>query len=680
MNLMDLFIKITVDDSGVEQGMASAKASVSDASTVITAKAVAIGNAMYEAGKKAVNGFAQLGKFAFEVGTAFDTSMASVAAISGATGGELDALTEKAKEMGAQTKFSASESADAFTYMAMAGWKTEEMLGGIEGIMNLAAASGENLASVSDIVTDALTAFGLSAQDSGHFADVLAAASNNANTNVSMLGGSFKYVAPVAGALGYSIEDVSVALGLMANSGIKADQAGTSMRAMLARLAKPTKEVYAAFDRLGISAEEALTNADGSMKPLSETVGILREKMSGLSEAEQANVAAGIAGQEAMSGLLAIVNASESDYQKLTNAIANADGTAEHMAGVMLDNLPGAITIMKSAMEGLGVAIYENGSGAMQGFVQKITEAIGKVTEFVEGGGLSRLVDGFRDLLPWITGVTAAIVSYKTAMAISGVIDAVKKSTEGLSIAQAALNAVMNANPFVLIASLLAALVTALVTLYMTNEEFRNKVNAAWDSVKETIAGAVAAIKGFFTETIPNAAQTALDWFHSIPEQMKEVGRNLLMGLWDGITDKVEWLKGKVTGIVDTIKGWFTGKDGFDEHSPSKWSRGVFRYVMEGGAEGLSDGLPALMRGVSGVSGRVKSGLDFGTATVGFADSGVGRSSAAIVNSMGVSTETGTTTINLMFPDGTKLASYLLPFSIKAAAAAGTPIANAQMA
>ena len=671
MNLMDLWVRIAVDDSGVKQGMGEVKATVSDASATITAKAVAIGNALYKVGETAVSAFKQIGKYAFDVGTAFDSSMANVAAISSATGDDLDALTEKAKEMGAKTKFSASESADAFTYMAMAGWKTEEMLGGIEGIMNLAAASGENLASVSDIVTDALTAFGLSAQDSGHFADVLAAASNNANTNVSMLGGSFKYVAPVAGALGYSIEDVSVALGLMANSGIKADQAGTSMRAMLSRLAKPTKEVYAAFDRLGISAEEALTNADGTMKPLSETVGILREKISGLSEAEQANVAAGIAGQEAMSGLLAIVNASESDYQKLTNAIANADGTAEHMAGVMLDNLPGAITIMKSAMEGLGVAIYENGSGAMQSFVERMTEAIGRMTEFVENGGLNDLIEGFRNLLPIINGVTAAIVTYKAAMAISGVIEAVKKSTESLSIAQAILNAVMKANPFVLIASLLAALVTALVTAYMTNEEFREKVNAAWKSVKDTISGAVTAIKTFFTETIPNAAKTAVEWFQSIPDQMKEIGSNMVRGLWEGIKNMAEWIKEKVSGffggIVDDVKVVL------GIHSPSRVFAGIGENMALGLGEGWESEYGTIKRGIT-------NGLDFGTATVGFADSGIGRSSAAIVNSMGVSTETGTTTINLMFPDGTKLASYLLPFSIKAAAAAGTPIANAQMA
>ena len=684
MNLLDLFVKVSVDDSGLDAGMDRARKTVSGASDVLSAKAVAIGNAVYDMGKRAATSFTKMSEFAMDVGTAFDTSMASVAAISGSTGDELEALTEKAKEMGAKAKFSASESADAFTYMAMAGWKTGDMLDGIEGIMNLAAASGENLASVSDIVTDALTAFGLSAKDSGHFADVLAAASNNANTNVSMLGGSFKYVGPVAGALGYSIEDVSVALGLMANSGIKAEQAGTSMRSMLTRLAKPTKDVESAFERLGINAVDAMTNADGTMKPLSETLGILREKMSGLSEAEQANVAAGIAGQEAMSGLLAIVNASDSDYQKLTVAINNADGTAQGMADTMNDNLPGAITILKSALEGLGIAVYENGSGRLKEFVERMTETVSKITEFVGAGGLDGLIEGFRNLLPWITGITSAIVTYKAAMAIAGIIDAVRKATEGMTVAQAALNAVMKANPFVLIASLIAMLVTALVTLYMTNEEFRNKVNAAWTAVKTVVSNAISGFEegvNKFFDKVVEVGNEIIGFFKAVPGQMVEIGRNLLMGLWNGIKDKVEWLKGKVTGVVDTIKGWFTGKNGFDEHSPSKWSRGVFRYVMEGGAEGLDDGLPALMRGVSGVTGRVKSGMDFGTASVGFADSGIGISSAAIVNSMGKADDGGgSTTLNLMLPDGTKLATYTLPFLIRAAAAAGTPIANPQTA
>lgn len=201
-----------------------------------------VGDKMTSAGKKmmpvtaAITG---IGAAAVKTTADFDSSMSQVSAISGATGEDLDALRDKAREMGAKTKFSASEAADAMSYMAMAGWKTEDMLDGISGVMDLAAASGEDLATTSDIVTDALTAFGLTAADSGHFADVLAAASSNANTNVAMMGETFRYVAPIAGALGFSVEDTSEAIGLMANAGIKSSQAGTSLRTIMNSLTGP---------------------------------------------------------------------------------------------------------------------------------------------------------------------------------------------------------------------------------------------------------------------------------------------------------------------------------------------------------------------------------------------------------------------------------------------------------
>lgn len=666
MNLMDLIIKVTVDQSGVDQGMDQAKKTVTGASDTMTARAVAVGTAMYDMGKKAATGLLNIGKFSMDVGMAFDSSMSKVAAISGATGDDLDFLTEKAQEMGAKTKFSASEAADAFTYMAMAGWKTDEMLGGIEGIMNLAAASGENLASVSDIVTDALTAFGLSAEDSGHFADVLAAASNSANTNVSMLGGSFKYVAPVAGALGYSIEDVSVALGLMANSGIKAEQAGTSMRSMLSRLAKPTKEVYAAFDRLGISAEEALTNADGSMKPLSETIGILREKMSGLSETEKANAAASIAGQEAMSGLLSIVNASESDYQKLTDAIANADGTAQGMADTMNDNLPGAITILKSAMEGLGVAIYGNGSEALKGFVEKLTEVVTKITEFVGNGGIEKLINGFQNLLPWITGVTAAIVTFKTASAISSVFEILKKAVDGQTLSWAKLSAAMNTSPFVLIVTIILTLVSAFVTLILTNEEFRNKIVAVWNVVKDTISGVVAALKTFFTETIPNAVRTAFEWLKGIPEKMGEIGKDMVRGLWEGIKSMGEWLLDKFSGFVNNIIDGVKGVLGI--HSPSRVFVGIGENMALGLGEGWNDEYGNIKRDIT-------SKLDFGTASVDFGASGVAAIGNSIASGVGAlaSSGSGSIVINLTTElDGAVLARKMVPYNAAEALRIGT--------
>src|SRR5574344_1685087 len=258
----------------------------------------------------------------------FDEQMSKVSAISGATGEEFDALREKARELGSITKFSASEAGAAFEYMAMAGWKTSDMLDGIEGIMNLAAASGEDLATTSDIVTDALTAFGLSAKDSTHFADVLAAASSNANTNVAMMGETFKYVAPIAGSLGYSAEDVAEAIGLMANAGIKSTQAGTSMRTMMTSLTGDIELTGKNFGEVTVQT----TNADGSMRDLSDILADCRTAFIGLSESEKAAAAESLVGKNAMSGFLALMNAAPADIEKLNTAIGNCDGQSEKMA------------------------------------------------------------------------------------------------------------------------------------------------------------------------------------------------------------------------------------------------------------------------------------------------------------------------------------------------------------
>ena len=327
--------------------------------------------------------------YSVKVGSSFEAGMSKVSAISGATGDELQKLTDKAKEMGAKTKFSASEAADAFQYMAMAGWKTNDMLDGIEGIMNLAAASGEDLAATSDIVTDALTAFGLSASDSAHFADILAQASSNSNTNVSMMGETFKYVAPVAGALGFSAEDCAVAIGLMANSGIKASQAGTSLRQLFTNLVKPTDDMKTAMDELGIS----ITDTDGNTKSLDTVMGDLRQSFSGLSESQKAQYAATLAGQEGMSGLLAIVNASDGDFSKLKSSINNADGAAEDMAETMNDNLKGSITIAGSALEGFGISVYEKMEAPLKSAVDKGTEYINRMADAFEADGLNGVVE-----------------------------------------------------------------------------------------------------------------------------------------------------------------------------------------------------------------------------------------------------------------------------------------------
>lgn len=369
-----------------------------------TGLGVAVGNAMTKVAGKV----GEIGTAAIKVGMTFEAEMSKVSAISGATGDELSSLTDKAKEMGAKTKFSAAESAQAMEYMAMAGWKTADMLNGIEGIMNLAAASGENLATTSDIVTDALTAFGLSAQDSTHFADVLAAASSNANTNVSMMGETFKYVAPVAGALGFSVEDCGVAIGLMANSGIKAGQAGTSLRQMLSRLTNPTKEVQTAMNTLGLS----LTDSVGNVKSLDTVMSDLRSGFSGLSKAEQTQIATSLAGQEAMSGLLAIVNASDEDFNKLKDSIYNADGAAAEMAATMQDNLAGQITILKSGLEGLGISIYESVEVPLKNLASVGVKAISDLNEAYASGGFVGFINEIGNKVPMLKSFTDAIAGF----------------------------------------------------------------------------------------------------------------------------------------------------------------------------------------------------------------------------------------------------------------------------
>ena len=327
----------------------------------------------------------------------FESAMSNVKAISGATGEEFEKLNAKAKEEGATTAFTATQSAEAFGYMAMAGWKTEDMLNGIDGIMSLAAASGEDLATTSDIVTDALTAFGLQASDSGHFADVLAQASANANTNVGMMGESFKYVAPVAG------EDVSLALGLMANASVKGSMAGTSLKTSLANLAAPTDKMQGAMDKYGIS----LTKRNGEMRTLHEVLDNLRSSLGGLSETEQTAAASTIFGKEAMAGMLAIINASEDDYNKLTAAVNNADGASQQMADTMLDNMNGSFTLLQSAVDGAKIALGERLSPYLREFATWITGKMPLVEDAI-GDAMDHVDAKVEDLRQTIAEFTAS--------------------------------------------------------------------------------------------------------------------------------------------------------------------------------------------------------------------------------------------------------------------------------
>ena len=481
--------------------------------------------------------------------------MSKVAAVSGATGEELDALRDKARDMGSKTKFSASEAAEAMNYMAMAGWKTEDMLSGIEGIMNLAAASGEDLATTSDIVTDALTAFGLTAADSGHFADVLAAASSNANTNVSMMGETFKYAAPVAGALGFSVEDTAQAIGLMANAGIKSTQAGTSLRSILTAL---SGEVKFCGDAIGEVTVQT-TNADGSMRDLNDILDDCRTAFSGLSESEQASAAQALVGKNAMSGFLALMNAAPADISKLEGAISACDGTSLSMAETMQDNLAGQLTILKSQLEELAIS-----------FSDVLMPAIRSIVTWVQGlvDWLNQLDPQTKETIVKIALAAAAlgpllIVLGKTVSGVGTVFSAVSKLPALFSAVQSGIGAITGAlgvslGPLLAIIAAVAALVAAFVHLWKTNDEFKSNIIAIWEQIKSTFAGLTQGITdrlndlGFDFESFTDVLKAAWDGLCNLLAPIFE-------GVFQNISNIFSEFTGVLLGLLDVLIGLFTG-------------------------------------------------------------------------------------------------------------------------
>lgn len=531
---------------------------------------------------------------AIKVGSDFEAGMSKVSAISGATGSELEALTEKAKEMGAKTKFSATESAEAFQYMAMAGWKTGDMLDGIEGIMNLAAASGEDLATTSDIVTDALTAFGLSAKDSTHFADILAKASSNANTNVSMMGETFKYVAPVAGSLGFSAEDCATAIGLMANSGIKATQAGTALRSIFTRMAKPTDDVASAMSALGLS----ITNNDGSMKSLNEIMVDMRGAFAGLTEQQKAQMAASIGGQEAMSGLLAIVNASDDDFNKLSNSIANCDGASADMAATMNDNLQGALALLRSAAEGLGIEIYESIQTPLKDIVKVGADSISQLTEAFQSGGTEGLIEAggqiIANLLTGIAGATPKVLDISIQI-IQSLVQSLSDnmsqiSNTGVQIVKTLAQGISELLP--MLGTLAYEILTRLLQGIVDN------ASTAMESGSQFLISMMNGISSKLPELVPLALQALLAFAHGIVSNLPsiaEAGLNMLVSLAQGIAKGITGAAGAIANAAKSAakSALNAAKKFLGIHSPSTVFRDqVGKYMALGMGEGFDQNLP----------------------------------------------------------------------------------------
>ena len=514
------------------------------------------------------------GAYAVKVGSSYEAQMSTVQAISMASAEDMKILGDKAKEMGAATVFSASQAGEAMEYMAMAGWKTQDMVNGIGGIMNLAAASGEDLGAVSDIVTDALTAFGLSAADSGHFADVLAAASSNANTNVSMMGETFKYVAPVAGAMKYSVEDTAEVIGLMANSGIKASQAGTILRAILSRMVRPTDEVAAAMKRVGVEL-----TIDGKMKALNETVSDLRNGFAGLSDEEKTQVASALAGQEAMSGLLAVVNASDADVNKLAESINNCNGAAEKMAQIRIDNLKGDATLFASAAEGLGISAFDDMNPLLRSGTQLATSYVNNAREYLESTGiLSDTFDNLNQKLPtfvreakeagreikeiseplittgeWLADhpdiMKSTLVGIGTTLVSFKIVSKIKEVTGAIQ----AMNLAMKANPWTLAISAIGVGIGAFSAIRTEIKETRKELKNA--NLSEHFGDITLSM-----EELEDVAQRIVrtDSFGKISQSLEEFQKvdSLLQSIDDTVEalNKTEWEVGIGLTLTDDEK------------------------------------------------------------------------------------------------------------------------------
>ena len=490
-----------------------------------------IGKKLTSAGKKLTTKvtlpIVGIGTAAVKTSMDFEAAMDKVASLSGAQGENFDRLRDKALEMGAKTMYSATESAEALQYMALAGWGTEDMLNGLEPILKLAGAAGMDLGTASDIVTDGLTAMGLSAKDAAHFADVMAVKMSKSNTDVNQLGEAFKYVAPLAGAMGYSIEDLSLALGLMANAGIKASQGGTSLRRVLQNLSDPTDKVAGAMEDLGIS----MFNPDGSAKSLYDLMVELRESMRGLSEEEQAMYASTIAGSTGLSGLLAIVNASDKDFNNLTDAIYNANGAGMEMYDTMTNNLKGSVTELMSALESLMISMGDL-------LVPLIKDVVKMIQGWVEH--LNSLDETQKQQIIQVALVVASIGPLITIIGkLFTSISTVVKFVQALT-----------ANPVLILVAAIAAAIGGLVGTIITN----------WDKTKSATENVWNGIKLFVT----NVVNGLLNFIENLFPGFKEAGAKLFTGFWDGLKSiwkKItDWVSNGVKTLAELLnpKNWFS--------------------------------------------------------------------------------------------------------------------------
>lgn len=545
----ELFASFDLDSSGMNATLRTIENSMES----MGANMVSLGSSLQASLTAPIESFARQ---TLSAGMDFTAQMSTVEAISGATAEEMERLNAEALKMGSTTQFTATQAGEALEYMAMAGWETDQMLAGLAPIMNLAAAGGEDLGSTSDIVTDALTAFGLEAEDAAHFADILAVASSSANTNVSMMGETFKYVAPVAGALGYTAEDVAVAIGLMANSGIKAGQAGTVLRAALSRLSAPTDEAQEMMNDLGLS----ITDASGQVKPFSTLLGELRTSFSELTKAEQMEYAAEIFGQEAMSGMLALINASDEDVQKLTESIENCGDATQRMADTVLNNAKGDWTLFESAVEGAQVALFKLNETAIRSVIQGMTALVDR---FNGASDASKQAALKLSLVAAAMG-PALVFGGKLLLTLSrlGVVLGAMVSPVGLAATGLALFALAATDADNDIGKLFVTLSRKAKT---TLSKLDGYVQSAVKSISARMPALISSIRQGISTALPQLVTTALDIVTSLAEMIGEnadgllsIGTTIIRSIAEGIGKSIPNIAqaavSVVTGIVKALR------------------------------------------------------------------------------------------------------------------------------
>lgn len=599
MNLFNLAAKISLNDDDYNSKMKQATDSgekLGNSSKGVGNKLLTMGNIIKGVAVGAVGALAGIGVSSIKVGMDFESSMSQVAATMGITVDEIKngsesfkILEDAAKNAGATTQYSASQASEALNYLALAGYDASTAAEMLPKVLNLAAAGGMELASASDLVTDAMSALGLETENADNFIDQMAKTSQKSNTSVAQLGEGILTVGGTAKVLAGGTNELSTSLGILADNGIKGAEGGTTLRNMILSLTAPTDTAATSMKKLGLQ----VLDAEGNMRPMNEIFKDLDGTLTQMTQGEQTQVLSEIFNKTDLKGVNALLANSGERFDELNGYIADCDGAAANMAETMNDNLKGKMTILGSSLEGLGIQIYDRLEGPLKTATETAIESLGNIANSLSsgelGGSIDKLADAFGnmitkiaegveewlpkiiDFFAWVldngntiasivVGIGTAMLTFNVVNMVMGLITAfkgVKSVTEAWAVAQKLLNLTMLANPIGIVIALVAGLVGGIIYLWNTNESFREAVIKTWNAVLDAGKACWEWLVNFFTVDIPNAWQTVIDFFSGIPDWFAE--------LWGKVTDKFkEWGKNisnffteKIPELIEKVFNWF---------------------------------------------------------------------------------------------------------------------------